>query len=800
MTKPESQHALIIGIDAYDPTRGLMPLKGSVNDAERMRQVLLAHFGLRTANIELLTDAAATRQGILAAFDRLVDRVGKGHGAILFFAGHGSEFVDGETRQQTLVPVDSGRGDAQNRDICDHEIAGFVARLNARTEWVTLLFDCCHSGSLTRDDPVGVRQAPSDHRPPPGARSAVPEAAFVPQGRSAVMLAACRADEKAYEEFDVDSGTTHGAMTLRLTHILAALPAPATWRDLAGALTPGLTAEHRGQHPLLKGEIDTVAFGFERREPERCLTVTRIGAGPILLSGGASHGVTVGSTWRLVPTVTVGEPVVVTVEEVFPTQARTSDAPGVQTGWRAVLEDPCLPEPALSVAIDPALPAPGLRAAIAQSHWLRLTDAGTARLIVRAEGPRWAAFDREGRRATRYTQAGDHHELIDFLERKARFDGLLALPMPAQDPDLQTQVTLTLERSTTLGPSPNKAPPGQAHPLFVEGERCEFRIHNGSAFTVYVTVIEFDVDGSIGLLLPVAGHPHETLGGYPLAAGRTLRVAADYYGIEGNDEFEEAHYRGGLKVRLPDGFPWAEDPAALGRVTYRLIATRQPADFSMLDAVEGFRGAGQTGADHPLSAMVARYAIDPSRTTRPERKRPLRSVQYAATDHHILVRAEHGRQVSPSAGYEVLFHKIIVGGVERGEVGISHPSMASLPAASAFWAYAPTTWPDVFELTPEAKGVPESMAASWVAGHKRTTSPRFSAKPTTLVKPAGTLNTWRVKHGDTTIAWLARTATEMHWFSPEICDGWLPRGTLHFVKDALPIGLAVFTAVDKEVT
>ena len=66
---------------------------------------------------------------------------------------------------ESMVPSDSGRGKEPNRDIIDEEIYRWLRRLNSRTPFVTLIFDCCHSGSVTRD-PFGeaTREAPADLR------------------------------------------------------------------------------------------------------------------------------------------------------------------------------------------------------------------------------------------------------------------------------------------------------------------------------------------------------------------------------------------------------------------------------------------------------------------------------------------------------------------------------------------------------------------------------------------------------------------------------------------------------------
>jgi hypothetical protein len=89
---------------------------------------------------------------------------------VLFYAGHGSRMNDPHQPGgfiESMVSSDSGRGEQPNRDILDWEIDQWVQRVNEKTDFVTLIFDCCHSGSVTRD-PFGerTREAPADLRAP----------------------------------------------------------------------------------------------------------------------------------------------------------------------------------------------------------------------------------------------------------------------------------------------------------------------------------------------------------------------------------------------------------------------------------------------------------------------------------------------------------------------------------------------------------------------------------------------------------------------------------------------------------
>lgn len=84
------KHALLIGISRY----AFFPYAaafGAFNDIRRFKEVLLARHGFQTGDVVELLDAAATRAGVLAALQRLAERVVPGDSVVvLYAAGHGA--------------------------------------------------------------------------------------------------------------------------------------------------------------------------------------------------------------------------------------------------------------------------------------------------------------------------------------------------------------------------------------------------------------------------------------------------------------------------------------------------------------------------------------------------------------------------------------------------------------------------------------------------------------------------------------------------------------------------------------
>ncbi|PZD72928.1 hypothetical protein C1752_02689 [Acaryochloris thomasi RCC1774] len=146
--------ALLVGINTY-PTA---PLYGCVTDVELQRELLVHRFGFNPKNILTVTDAQATRKGILRAFEEhLIKQAKPGDVAVFHYSGHGSQVndPDKDTRDGlngTLVPVDSVSGQEQGRqvvnDIMGHTL--FLLMSAVPTDNLTMVLDSCFSGGGKR--------------------------------------------------------------------------------------------------------------------------------------------------------------------------------------------------------------------------------------------------------------------------------------------------------------------------------------------------------------------------------------------------------------------------------------------------------------------------------------------------------------------------------------------------------------------------------------------------------------------------------------------------------------------------
>ncbi len=324
-TNPSPRYrAVLIGIDAY----AQRPLRGCVNDIDQIERVLIDRLGIPPERITRFAAPGAgaasttrlqsrdpTRDELRAFLDRLSGEVGPEDAVFLYYSGHGSRVtteVNGQRiSREALVPVDCWNdADPQHhRLLYDYELNGLLARIAEKAGDLTVVLDCCHSASVDRGE--GERQveiSETQQLPPqalPGGDLAKDVSGLASAAAAHMLVAACRANESAYEARpDETWPRQHGAFTRTLIEILGALDQPLQslrWWDISIALTDRLKAladANRPQNPLIAGHEGRRVFGgpWARRDLGYALSQNgesfRIGAGTLTgLSEGAEVAV-----------------------------------------------------------------------------------------------------------------------------------------------------------------------------------------------------------------------------------------------------------------------------------------------------------------------------------------------------------------------------------------------------------------------------------------------------------------------------------------------------------------------------
>jgi len=228
------RRALLIGIGDYQV---LPDLPGAHNDIALIQHVLTERFGFTPNNVEVLMDSAATRAGILQALNRLVEESGERDMIYFHYSGHGSQIQDlngdeqDDQLDETIVPAD-GRTPGIP-DITDDELEEYFGRL--KTPHAVLVFDSCHSGTVTRGVAIHTRSVPPDTRMAlyrqrsPRTRGVVPLLS-----QRYVLMTGAAANQPALD--GPIHGNYHGFFTYSLFQSLIATPLNATTQVVFGKL------------------------------------------------------------------------------------------------------------------------------------------------------------------------------------------------------------------------------------------------------------------------------------------------------------------------------------------------------------------------------------------------------------------------------------------------------------------------------------------------------------------------------------------------------------------------------------
>lgn len=136
-------HALLIGVGDNLPV--------TVDDAQKFGKVLenSTRAAYPPGQVETLLERKATRANILAAFDRLIQRVSHDPDAtvMVYFSGHGVKFLRDEMpAEYFLLPYGYNPSLRRETAISDQELTARIESIQARK--LVVLLDCCHAGGI----------------------------------------------------------------------------------------------------------------------------------------------------------------------------------------------------------------------------------------------------------------------------------------------------------------------------------------------------------------------------------------------------------------------------------------------------------------------------------------------------------------------------------------------------------------------------------------------------------------------------------------------------------------------------
>ncbi|MEZ4217688.1 MAG: caspase family protein [Myxococcota bacterium] len=304
------RRALLVGINDY---QAVPDLNGALNDVAAVREVLVSRFAFAPEDVRVVTDAAATRAGILAELDALAERAQPGDVVYVHYSGHGSQVTDlggdeADGLDETLVPQD-GRTPGVP-DITDDELGERFARL-ADTRLVVTL-DSCHSGTATRGaSALRTRFVAPDERRELYAATAT-RGVVATDGGDHLLLAGAASHQEALDG-PID-GSSYGLFSYALARSLATAPPDATARGLFDHVQRELE-RIKAQlglddlpEPQLEGrpeQIDTALLPPAAAESDRprlaWVSALPEEGGAVRLVRGSGLGARPGSVWAVYP-------------------------------------------------------------------------------------------------------------------------------------------------------------------------------------------------------------------------------------------------------------------------------------------------------------------------------------------------------------------------------------------------------------------------------------------------------------------------------------------------------------------
>jgi hypothetical protein len=607
--------------------------------------------------------------------------VGKDDIVVIYFSGHGSRMRDREEIgdkgwDETIMPCDSGRKPDPNWDITDDEIYVYLKQLAAKTPYITLIFDSCHSGTITRDA-FGARSrgVERDDRPieelPPS--SVLPELAreamdagfsgWLPLSEQYVLIAGCKDWEKSYE-IKVKGDGIYGALTFYLHRELDKAGTGTTYLDVFEPARKMVTRVRSGQHPQLEGAGNRELFGVRDIEPTRFVSVEQRAAGKVTLAAGAVHGVAKGSQWAVYPEETrrvTRETPRLGLVEIGTVGAVRSDAKIVEeirTGAiaenaRAVEEAHHYGEMRLTVDIGEAPHgyeeyATALAEVIKASMSLRQAEAGEAadvrayilepRTEVSEGDPvpqleeiteaTWAVVGQDGRLIMpphRVSERRVDDIIRENLEKLVRYREILALCNPNQDSPLKGKVEFTLKRLDANGAWVTAEPEGNGgYIVFKAGERIAAKITNNSTSDIYGSILDVRSTGEVTSLYPMEGPSKK------LSSGASLTLDPIYM-----DEKSPGGF-----LCAPECAPDPNDKTPTEVMeTLKLFATTHEANFTCLlqGGVRDIDRRQTEGANSPLGQLM--YMACTGRGSRsPRPNRISQEEEWATVERSFFVR------------------------------------------------------------------------------------------------------------------------------------------------------------------
>jgi hypothetical protein len=630
-----TRRALLIGAQ----TNGLT---GVLNDVAAIARAL----DRRGFQIEQLTGPAASRGGILDAYQKLITDAQPDDAFVVYYSGHGGLWRPPEAAGnqpparsaaalrpdlQFIVPDDyTDSTEDDFRGITGVELSVLLAKLTAVTPNATVVLDCCHAAHMSRDAALRVKSLLRESAAHPHltyetverhiaelvAGGLDPALRDITSSPHAVRLVACSPDEAAWEGANRD-GVRMGLFTDALTRALEATEGlRVNWSTLIDMVRRQVQVFAQTQRPDAEGPATRMPFDTAPVELLATLTVASTDPGRVVLLGAPLLAVEKGDEFAIMPAGASGPgdgPVIgtATVDGLSATAALAALRPA--DGWSVIPADARAHRtraaaPALPVRLpDTGAVAAQLRSALMSRPLIRPAEAlddSTVAVVVQPDG-RLAVQDSVGPLHAPYPATPDGIEqVVGNLQRLAQATALRRL---TADPATRLDHRVSVEWGRVTGTGTEPLPLTDALIHAHASERVYFRLRNDGDDAVYVSLIDVGVSSRIAVLT----------GADP--SGRRLPGHASFtYGWN-----EDTGQLSGVPVTWPEQV----DPTYARPETVLVLISEAPVDVSVLqqDGVrDGTGWPGPAAGRSPLARLLVQVATGATREVGPAPERTAR--------------------------------------------------------------------------------------------------------------------------------------------------------------------------------
>jgi metacaspase-1 len=640
----EQKWALLIGVNEYPVER--WKLKGCVNDVLMTKEVLTTKFGFPEENIKVLTDQEATAENIRRGLEDWLIAKSKPEDIVYFhFSGHGAQIPDKDGDEEDgqdefLCAVNLNPRDPATL-VTDDQLKDLFKRIPSRN--VTIITDCCHSGTGTRDISLNRKRAIDSYdlehfslegdgaggtravvvtpttggeknppKPPlPPAAPAKPPAedqnatqVSVEMGdKLQVHISGCR-DEQTSADAWISDDFYAGALTYHWVENLKKAPAEISYRDLIERVRRDLKAKKYTQLPQINGAADRPIFGkpVGGTVSVPFAVVKLVQGESVTLGGGRAQNMTKGSVYAVFPkeeTAFIGEGLgQLKITRVDPTSAAAVKLGpvAVRPGYRAkqVLHNQEMQKLKLRVEGGSGAVQNAVQSALEPLDFVEVVEEGKhfhQRLqLSEAAGGLHAALTIDMVPGPR-VEAVDAASLVTALE--AQLESSYAInflsSLSNDNPSFGVEVWANKARAGTRDLMVDELEEAEDEKYMQAQLGDVLRFHFRAEEDCYLALINVGTSGKVNVLFPNRLYPD----------GR----------VTGGREYRTRSFKGDQEAQIP--LTIRLDPKGkAGREFVQVIASREPIDFAVLKGkmgsqfaramTRGLMAKGESGAGENL--------------------------------------------------------------------------------------------------------------------------------------------------------------------------------------------------------